>query len=139
MPNRRAGRKGTSGIGFLLTLAVLGAAIYAGLKLATPYYAYRDFQAAIRTQARMSLYSGDRNFVELRQVIREKIENHRIPLREDQVRIDFDPVQRLLTVSAEYRVDVEFPGYVYRYHFAPFARVQAQAGGQVRSVDEGDS
>jgi len=126
MDRRPLGGNGAGGIGFLLTLLLLGAGLYAGIKLAMPYYAYRDLQTAMRYRARISLYSGDRDFLELRRVIREKIDKHEIPLREDQVRIEFDPDKRTLAVSANYEVEVEFPGYTHRFHFSPFARVESR-------------
>ena len=121
------GTRGASGIGFLVILLIFAAAIYVGIRLAMPYFAFRDLQNTMQYWGKICLYRGDSNFRDLRDNIREKIEKYGIPLQEDEVQIEFDPSRKILTVYATYDVEVDFPGgYVHQYHFAPYARIQAE-------------
>jgi hypothetical protein len=120
------GRRGASGIGFLVILLIFAAALYVGIRLAMPYFAYRDLQGTMKYWGRVCLYRGDSDFRDLRDNIREKIEKYGIPLQDNDVQIEFDPSRKILTVYATYDIEVAFPGYVHHYHFAPYARVQKQ-------------
>ena len=49
---------------------------------------------------------------------------HNIPLDPADIRIEHDPERRVLSVSAEYDVYVELPGYTHYYRFEPYAEVE---------------
>jgi hypothetical protein len=109
----------------LLVLFLGGMCVYAAMKLVIPYYAYKDLERTMSYWGKIALLRGDKNYSELKDKIEWVIDEHDIPLEIDEVQIERDQVQETLTVSAEYDVLVEFPGYEYRFHFEPYAEVAA--------------
>jgi len=122
----KAGRMGNRGsVKTLIVLVLLGAAVYAGFKLAGPYYAYKDLEGTMAYWARVALAQGDSRYGDLRDKMRWTIEQHQIPLSVEDVEIVASPDGESLTVSAEYDVVVTFPGYEYRHRFRPHVEVAA--------------
>jgi len=121
---RKAGIAGSARL--LVLLVLVAAGTYAMIKMAKPYYAYKDLEGTMEYWARISLLRGDGNYSELREKMEWTIDQHKIPLSVDEVAIRYDPDKEMLTVSVEYDVTVEFPGYEYRHRFAPHVEVVAE-------------
>jgi hypothetical protein len=122
-PSRMKNRNGSAQS--LLLLLLGGMCVYAAFKLVIPYYAYKDLERTMSYWGKISVLRGDKNYSELKEKIEWVIDEHQIPLEIDEVEMEYDPVRETLTVSAEYDVFVEFPGYEYRLHFQPHAEVEA--------------
>ena len=109
----------------LLLLLLVVMCIYAGIKLIKPYYGYKDLQGTMEYWTKITLYRGDANYSEFRDKMAWIIEEHDIPLDIDEIQITYDRDEKSLTVSAEYDVIVEFPGYEHIFHFEPYAYATA--------------
>ena len=114
---------GSGNLQFLVMAVILVVAVYVGIRMGKPYYAYRSLQSTMRQWAKISLYKGDGNFYDLTEKIKWTIDRHNIPLKPEDVEITYDPDDKMLSVYAAYDVYVEFPGYTYHYFFEPYAEV----------------
>ena len=125
IPGNAKRSRGGGTLQFLVIATLLVGACWAGYKMARPYYAYRSLQRTMQQWARITLYRGGWDPSELRQKIRWIIDRHDIPLSVEDVEVVFDREEKTLTVSAQYDVYVELPGYVHHYFFQPYAEVHA--------------
>jgi hypothetical protein len=107
----------------ILLLLLVAACVYAGFKLFKPYYGYRDLQGTMEYWARIALHRGDSNYSEMKDKLAWVIEEHDIPLEVNEIRINYDRERKSLTVSTEYDVFVEFPGYEHHLHFEPYVHM----------------
>jgi hypothetical protein len=107
----------------ILLLLLVVICIYAAIKLAKPYYGYKDLEGTMEYWAKIALHQGDANYSELKDKMAWVIEEHDIPLDIHEIQITYGPHPKSLTVSAEYDVFVEFPGYEHHFHFEPYAYV----------------
>lgn len=122
----RSDPKRTTGSGnlqFVVIALILLVAAYAGIKMGKPYYAYRSLERTMEQWAKIALYRGDRNYSDLIEKVKWTIDRHKIPLKIEDVEIEYDPEEKVLSVYAEYHVYVEFPGYEHHYFFQPYAEV----------------
>jgi len=110
---------------FLLVLVLGGVCVYAAVKLAMPYYAYKDLERTMSYWGKVALLRGDENDSELREKIAWVIDRHHIPLHVNEVRMEHNRSQRTLTLWAAYEVSVTFPGYEHVFHFKPYVQVVA--------------
>lgn len=119
-------RRGDGKLQFVLILLILVALSYVGVKMGQPYYAYRSLERTMEQWAKITLYKGDKNYADLMEKIKWTIDQHDIPLAIEDVQIEYDPDEKVLSVYAEYDVYVELPGYEHHYFFQPHAEVQAE-------------
>ena len=116
---------GSGNLQFLVIAVILMVACYVGIQMGKPYYAYRSLQSTMEQWAKITLFRGGRNYSDLIEKMKWTIDRHKIPLDVKDVEIIYDPEEKMLSVYAEYSVDVEFPGYVHHYFFQPYAEVYA--------------
>jgi hypothetical protein len=107
----------------LLIILVVG---YVTFQLLYPVYAFQSLKGAMEEGIKITVQSSDDHHTEMLEEIRRIIDRHNIPLDPVEIRIEHDPERRVLSVSAEYDVYVEFPGYTHYYHFEPYAEAEAR-------------
>ena len=117
-------KKGKSNLGPLIGILLIAAGGYVGLKLGEPYFAYLDLVKTMDYWADYDISQGDLKYTKLLENVQDTIDEHGIPLDVTDLLINYDRKKALLTVSAEYDVYVEFPGYEYHYHFSPEVKIQ---------------
>ena len=107
----------------IIILILIGAAsIYLGMKLGKPYYAYFALKRSMQhwTETCLTRTSYDRAAL-IRNVM-DTIRRHNIPLKEGHLKIKYNREERHLSISAQYEVEVKFPGgYTHIFHFRPSA------------------
>jgi len=121
--NRKALRsaRGNGNLQFAVIALILVALCVVGIKMGKPYYAYRSLERTMKQWAKITLYRGGRDYSDLIDKIKWTIDRHNIPLDIEDVEIEFDPKEKMLSVYAEYDVYVTFPGYEHHYFFQPYA------------------
>ena len=123
----RKEKRSTGGVGSvqlaasLLIILVVG---YVAYRLLYPVYAFQSLEGAMEEGIKTSVREGDHHHTEMMEKIRRIIDRHDIPLDLADIRIERDPERRVLSVSAEYHVYVELPGYTHHYHFEPYAEAE---------------
>ena len=111
--------RGAGNFSSILIFGLILAAIYGVIKLATPYYAYKDLEGTMQYWAETTLYQGGSSYHELMQHVMEKVDWHEIPLEKSDIHIEYNEADKSLRVYAEYGVYVDFPGYSHYFHFSP--------------------
>ncbi len=92
----------------VLGLLVLAGGVYVGYMLIPPYFNNYQFQDAVESEARMNTYGAVRKSDEdLRAGIIKKAAELDIPLRPEQVTIDRNGTEYVIT--ADYTIHVDFP------------------------------
>ena len=120
---------GSGNLQFIVVLVLLVAAIYVGIRMGKPYFAYRSLERTMEQWAKITLYrEGSRSYTDLIDKIQWTIDRHKIPLNVEDVEIVYDPEEKMLSVYAEYDVYVGFPGYEHHYFFQPYAEVFEEEG-----------
>jgi len=117
--------RGNGNLQFVLIAMVILALCFVGVKMGKPYYAYRSLERTMKQWAKITLYRGGHNYSDLIEKIKWTIDRHQIPLEIEDVEIEYDPEEKMLSVYAEYDVYVAFPGYEHHYFFQPYAEVYA--------------
>jgi hypothetical protein len=113
--------RGGGNIQFVVVALIIVALCVVGIKMGKPYFAYRSLERTMKQWAKISLYKGGRSYSDLIEKIQWEIDRHNIPLAMEDVEINFDPEEKMLTVYAEYDVYVTLPGYEHHYFFQPYA------------------
>jgi hypothetical protein len=100
----------------LIWLLVLVSAMYVVFKVAPVWYANYQFQSDIDQIVVTESYST-RTEGELQQIVASRAKSYGIPLRPEQIRVQRIGTQ--LTISADYTVEIEIPGYPFEMTFHP--------------------
>ena len=114
--------KDSRGIGktsIIILILIVAASIYLGEKLGRHYYAYYDLQRTMQYWTEMCLNRNAYDRVTLTSNVMDKIRKYNIPLNEEDLRIEYNPLERHLRISAKYEVEVEFPKYTLILDFRP--------------------
>jgi len=119
MINPVGNSRGIGSFSSILIFSIILAAIYGVIKLATPFYAYKDLEGTMQYWAESTLYQGSTSYHELKKHVMEKADWHDIPLEKSDIQIEYNEAEKTLRVYAEYDVYVEFPGYSHYFHFSP--------------------
>jgi hypothetical protein len=106
------GARGAGPLGCLFRLALLGAALYVGIRFGAPYLDAWRFQDAMKTQASLAERNAD---AKIRAALMETAEDLGIPLSPSELRIS--RTRHGITISARWSTDVVLPKYRRTLHF----------------------
>jgi len=101
----------------LLGLLVVVATFYVAWKVIPPYFNEYQFEDAIAQEARYSAYNVQKSDQDIRDAVAKKALELDIPLTSDQIRVLRQGAE--LTISADYSVHVDLPGYPLDIKFHP--------------------
>ena len=113
---RRHGERGEGRIGALIALAVVGIAIFLGVKVIpvrVAAYEFRDFVEQECRYAAVRKHDG-----EVRQRILEKAEELRIPLDPKRLKLERTRSEMIITADFEHPIDLKVYTYVFKYEVA---------------------
>jgi len=123
----RKDKKSTGGVGNLqlaVSLLIIIVVGYVTFQLLYPVYAFQSLEGTMEEGIKISVRKGDDHHTEMMEKIRRIIDRHNIPLDPADIRIEHDPERGVLSVSAQYHVYVELPGYTHHYYFEPYAEAE---------------
>ncbi len=103
----------------LLTILIVGGAIYVGSKVVPAYYTYYQFQSDLEQVAMTESYST-RSEADIQESIAARGRDYGIPLKLEQIRVRRDGNE--LSISAEYTVHLDFPIYPFDLKFTPMTK-----------------
>jgi len=117
----RIDERGGSRLNLLLTLAILGATIFVGVKVMPPYFANYQFEDAVKSEARFALSGYPRKTEDdIRNDIWKKAQELDIPLaKKEAIQIVLN--QGNVTISTDYTVPVDLLVYQFNLQFHPHA------------------
>jgi hypothetical protein len=112
---------GGSRLNLVLTLAILGATIFVGVKILPPYFANYQFEDAVKSEARFALSGYPRKTEDdIRNDVWKKAQELGIPLaKREAIQIVLN--QGNVTISTDYTVPVDLLVYQFDLQFHPHA------------------
>jgi hypothetical protein len=111
--------RGGSRLNFVLTLAVLGAMVFAGVKVVPPYFANYQFQDSIETEARFAL-ANSKKADDVRDDIWRKAQDLSIPVaKKEDIKVSLDRAN--VSIATDYTVPVDLIVYQFNLEFHPHA------------------
>ncbi len=102
------GERGASRLKTLLWVLGIGALFYIGAKLVSPYFANYQLEDKMRDEAKFA-HANRRTQEELRDNIYREAQTLDIPIRRDEIRVEYNPVAP--RISADYTVTVDLQVY----------------------------
>lgn len=121
MLNPSKDSRGIGKITVIFLILIVGASIYLGKKVGKPYFAYYDLQKTMQYWTEMCLTGDTYDHSSLMSNVMDTVRKHNIPLQEGDLRIEYNREEQHLRISAEYKVEVKFPGYTHILYFRPNA------------------
>jgi len=119
-------QKGWAELKLLFIILLLAIICYMGIKLGRPFYVYKDLEKTMERSAIISLRSYDYDHSFIVSNIMDKVKKYNLPLEESDIVIYHDQFDNLLTIEADYYINIEFPKYTHRIHFKPRAVVKGE-------------
>lgn len=101
----------------LVGLLVVIGAFYLAWQIFPAYYANYAFQDYLENQARLESYAENRSDMDVADAVVQKAQELEIPLTAQQIRVQ--RVGKELSISAEYTVHIDLPGYPLDLNFKP--------------------
>jgi hypothetical protein len=115
-------QRGGSKLNVILVLVLLGAMIFAIVKVVPVYFANFQFQDAIQTEAKFALTGYPKKSLDdLREDIYKKAQELDIPVTRDGIRIDVDPNRGYVDIGLDYSVPIDLKVYQFTLQFHPHA------------------
>ncbi|HXX45440.1 MAG TPA: hypothetical protein VEJ38_11975 [Candidatus Acidoferrales bacterium] len=109
---RQDGERGGSKLNTLITLVVLGAMIFAGVKIVPVYFANYQLQDAMQTEARFALSSFPKKGPDdLRDDIYKKVQELDVPAKKEAIKATMDPASGSVDLSLDYSVTIDLKLY----------------------------
>jgi hypothetical protein len=109
---RQNGEYGGSKLNFLITLLVLAAIAFAGVKIVPIYFANYQLQDAMQTEARFALSGYPKKGVDdIRDDIYKKMQELDIPGKKEDVKVTEDAGTGNLDIGLDYTVTIDLKLY----------------------------
>jgi hypothetical protein len=110
---RRHGERGEGKVGALIALAVVGIAIFLGVKIVPVRVAAYEFRDFVEQECR---YAAVRKHdSQVRNRILDKAEELEIPLDPKRLKLDRTRSEMIITASYEQAIDLKVYTYIYKY------------------------
>jgi len=116
----QASERGSSKLNLLITLIVLGAMGYAGIKIVPVYVENYQFQDAIETESRFAMTGYPKKSPDdVRQEIYKKAQELGLPVKADDIRINM--TNGSCDIDVQYSVTFDLAVYQWTHDFHPHA------------------
>lgn len=120
LPKQRNAEGGRGKLNLVLTLAVLGAMIFAAVKVVPVYFANYQFQDSIQTESKFALTGYPKKTVDdVRSDVWNKAQELGIPADKDAIRVAMD--DRNVEIGLDYSVPIDLSFYQFTLQFHPHA------------------
>lgn len=117
---QRSGERGGNKLNLLITLAVLGAMIFAAARIVPVYFANYEFQDSIESESRFALTGYPKKTADdVRNDIWNKAKELGIPAQKDAIRVAMD--NGSVDIGLDYSVPIDLAFYQFTLQFHPHA------------------
>ena len=119
---RRAqiGEKGGTKINLVITLMILGAMVFAAVKVVPVYFANYEFQDSLDSESRFALTGYPKRSVEdVRDDVFKKVQDLDIPAKREDIQVSMD--NGSVSISLDYSVPIDLAVYQFALQFHPHA------------------
>lgn len=121
LPKQRSERGG-SRLRFVVTLLFIAAVIFVAVEVIPPYFAYYQFQDAIKTEVRFALTGYPKKTAEdIREDIYQKAQELAIPATKDAIQLNMDASNGQVDIGVDYSVPIDLKVYQFTLQFHPHA------------------
>jgi hypothetical protein len=118
--SKRVRERGGSKINFLLTVVILGAIVFAAVKIAPVYVANYEFQDSIATESRFAITGYPKKSVDdIRDDVFKKAQDLGIPAKRDDIQVSID--NNNVDIGLDYTVPIDLAVYQFTLQFHPHA------------------
>lgn len=115
---RQFGERGGSKLNLIVTLVVLGAMIFAAIKVVPVYFANYQLQDSMQTEARFALSSYPKKGPDdIRDDVFKKIQELDIPAKKEDIRVSIDPTNGNVDLGLDYSVLIDLKVYQWTKPF----------------------
>jgi hypothetical protein len=112
--------RGSSKVNLILTLLILGAMVFAGVKIVPVYFANYQFQDAIESESRFALTGyPKKNAEDIRDDIFHKAQDLGIPAQRDAIHVALG--NGTVDIGLDYSVPIDLSVYQFSLQFHPHA------------------
>jgi hypothetical protein len=116
----RTKQRGGSKVNTLLTLVVVGAMVFAAVKIVPVYVANFEFQDSIESESRFALTAYPKKSLEdIRDDVFKKAQDLGIPAKEEDIQITVDNTD--VDIALDYTVPINLAVYQFTLQFHPHA------------------
>ena len=116
------GDRGGSKLNTLITLVVLGAIVFACVKIVPPYFANYQLQDSMQTEARFALSSYPKKSMDdIREDLFKRVQELDIPAKKESIRVSVDATNGNVDIGCDYTVPVDLKVYQFTLQFHPHA------------------
>jgi len=105
----------------LLTIVIVGSAVYVGSRVAPAYYTYYQFQSDLEQVAMVASYTT-KSEADIQESVAARGRDYGIPLKLDQIQVRRTASD--LSISAEYTVHFDIPIHPFDLSFNPTTKNQ---------------
>lgn len=118
--SKRFAERGGSKLNFLLTIAILGALVFVGVKIVPAYVNNYEFQDSINSESRFALAGYPKKSVDdIRDDVFKKAQELGIPAKEDDIQVTVDNSD--VDIALDYTVPINLAVYQFTLQFHPHA------------------
>jgi hypothetical protein len=110
--------RGGAGLKMLLTLLILGALVFAAVKIIPPYFANFQLQDSMQTEARFALVNR-KGEDDMRDDVWKKMQELGITARKEEIKVSV--VGASVTISVDYSVPIDLKAFQFSLQFHPHA------------------
>jgi len=112
--------RGGSKLNLIFTLFIIGAMVFAGIKLVPVYFANYEFQDSLNSESRFALTGyPKRNAEDVRDDIMKKAQDLGVPLQRDAIQVELN--NGSVDISTDYSVPIDLAVYQFTLQFHPHA------------------
>ena len=115
---KRARERGGSKLNALLTLVILGAMVFAAVKIVPPEFANYQIKDSMETEARFAI-ANRKPVEEIRDDVWKKAQELGIPVKRDDIKVITN--QSTIEISIDYTVPIDLQVYQFHLDFHPHA------------------
>jgi hypothetical protein len=119
---KQNGERGGARARLVLTLLFIAAMIFVAVEIIPPYFAYYQFQDAIRSEAKFALTGYPKKSLDdIREDIYKKAQELDIPASRDAIQLSVDSQNGRVDIGLDYSVPIDLKLYQFTLEFHPHA------------------
>lgn len=119
---KQTGERGGTKFRLVFTLLFIAAVIFVGVELVPPYFAYYQFQDALKSEARFALTGYPKKTPDdIRDDIYKKAQDLDIPTTKDAIQLTMDVANGQVDIGLDYSVPIDLKVYQFTLQFHPHA------------------